>query len=122
MGVTFTPAGDDDRALDLACRNATDLLTLLGYHYSDGDLYGEAAPADLLQRITAARAVIQATGKRTTSGNVTTLRPVDPALPAVSNGRFHEGGRPAGYLAQRLDDLSALAALAAARGGTVSWG
>jgi hypothetical protein len=122
LSVTFTPAGDDARSLNLNNRNARDLLALLGYEPIDGELWGEATPADLIARIGAARAVIATTGRRATTGNVTTLRPVDPAIAPTMDGRFYEGGRHAGYLDQRLDDPTELATTATALGGTVSWG
>ncbi|MFC8570668.1 hypothetical protein ACFUIW_33425 [Streptomyces sp. NPDC057245] len=49
------------------------------------------------------------------------LAPEDPGVPGIQLGRTYVGGRPAGYLQRRLQDLYALADWCAAHGRDVAW-
>ncbi len=109
MSVTFSigervDTDDPDSFINLANRNAADLLAWLGL--STDDLLGQMPARQLASRCRRRLWPEQ--------------RNFDPPLPDEIAGRCHTFGRPAGYLRDRTADLLCLAERAG--DGVISWG
>lgn len=112
MSVTFFPLTgehDDRPDLNVANANARVLLDLLDIVLEDEhDLYGEMDANDFRARVVLAQARIAVSGE-------------DEGTHDIVEGRFVTCGRRAGYLADRLEALTAVAAWAIDRRAKVCW-
>lgn len=103
---------DGDMNVHMSNTNAIRVLELLGYNSENSDMYtGSCDAEDFAGRVMLALA----------------LTPEDAGVPAtttvLSNGpTVIDGGRSAGYLQHRLEQLSELAALARTHNAPISWG
>ncbi|WP_435113770.1 hypothetical protein [Nocardiopsis synnemataformans] len=112
MSVTFQPTNHFD-ATDLNVHNsgAAALLALLGYPVEDGDLGGVEEDAVLFTgRALLALALVDVASADNTG------------LPPLVEGNHINCGRPAGYLAERLEALVEVGMCAQELRTGVAWG
>lgn len=103
--------GFDVPEVNMANRNAQDMLVLLGIAVEDG-LCGGMAAEDFQGRVLVARALAHT---------------VDQALVPITyaedgGAEYTDCGREAGYLAERLEQLATVAEFAVEHGVEVTWG
>lgn len=110
MSITFFTADSTGPELNMANGNAARLFDLLGYNVEDACQGGEAAPRDLLGRVLLAQGLLDVATDD------------EHGRPAVTDGRWFEGGTAPGYLAGRLGDLHKIASWALHRDLAVWWG
>jgi hypothetical protein len=107
MSITIRAAQANGPEVNMHNGNAATVLDLLGIAW-DGDS-GEATGEDFLGRVLLAQALLVVTGD-------------DEGVPAISDGRWHVGGRRPGYLAETLTELADIAEWASRAGAAVVWG
>lgn len=104
MSITFTTHNGPE--VNFNNRNAATMLQLLGLPVEQE---GECPAEDFLGRVLTAQALAH------------TAVDDQHGLPAHIEGRWWEGGRRPGYIAERLTDLEHLAERAVSQHTDVSW-
>ncbi|WP_341719876.1 hypothetical protein QQG74_09320 [Micromonospora sp. FIMYZ51] len=106
MSITITPNAAEAPSINMNGGNAKQVFDLLGLEF-DGD-WGNTTGPDFLGRVLLALALLD-----TTTDGV--------GRPEAVDGRWIEGGRRPGYLAERLTQLHGLALWAIEHGADVEW-
>ncbi|GGM27604.1 hypothetical protein GCM10011608_10540 [Micromonospora sonchi] len=106
MSITITPNAAGSPEVNMANGNAAQVFDLLGLEF-DGD-WGNTTGPDFLGRVLLALALLD------------TTTDVE-GRPEVVDGRWTEGGRRPGYLAERLTQLHDLALWAVEHDADVEW-